>query len=92
MRKLHKKPEGTPKYRGVTWDSKRGMWLCRIMVGGDHRSLGYFSDPYVAACEYDKYKVAIVAAGGHFQRKAKTNAELGLIPHITPEEYRLIVG
>lgn len=83
MRKLHQKPEGVPKYRGVTWDAKMGKWSCRIMVCGEYYFLGWFSDPSLAACFYDRFKVRAADSFGRLQRKAKTNADLGLIPPLT---------
>jgi hypothetical protein len=85
MRKLHKKPEGLPTYRGVVWDARKGMWRCQIVVDYRYYCLGWCSSPYVAACYYDKYKMEAAEAGGLLQRKAVTNAALGLIEPLTSE-------
>jgi hypothetical protein len=93
VRTFHKKPEGALKYRGVTWDSSVGKWRCRLMVGGEYHYLGWYTSAKFAACIYDRAKMkAKEDVGGRLQRKAKTNAELGLIDPLTPEEFEYLDG
>jgi AP2 domain len=91
MRKVHQKPEGVPNYRGVSWASSRGKWVGHLRVGGENLCLGYYSDPYIAACAYDRYRMEVVRLGWVLEGRSKTNAELGLIPPHTLEELRRIV-
>lgn len=86
MQKVHQKPEDVPKYRGVTWDSTTGMWRCRLMLGGEHRTLGWFPYPDIAARFYDKFKTEAAENGFRLQRKTKTNVELKLLKPPTDKD------
>jgi AP2 domain len=90
MRKLHPKPEGVTKYRGVSWDSRNGLWRCQLMVNGRRHYLGWHEDAKIAAMYYDKCKMEAAEVEGSLKRKAKTNAELELIPPLTPKMLELL--
>jgi hypothetical protein len=95
MRKLHPKPEGVRKYRGVTWDSRNGMWRCQIMVEGKYHCLGWHKEADVAAMYYDKCKMEakkFLGDEGRLRRRDKTNVELGHIKPLTPEALELLAS
>jgi hypothetical protein len=90
MSKLHPKPEGVPKYRGVRWDSRKGMWHCQILVDWKYVCLGWYTNPLTAAMCYDSAHMRSVEAGGVLKSNSKTNAELGLIDPLSPRELELM--
>lgn len=85
MSKSNKRPEGVPKYRGVRWHSGRRKWVCQITVHGEYHILGFFGNPWLAACFYDKFKMEAAEAVGTLTHKGETNADLELIKPLTPE-------
>lgn len=56
---------GTSKYKGVSWDKKRGCWVAGIMINRHRRWLGNFEDEAAAARAYD---AAATATFGEFAR------------------------
>jgi hypothetical protein len=68
---MAKRP-GSSRFKGVSWDRRRGRWVAKIMV--DYRSihLGFFDDETAAAEAYDG------AARRYFGEFAATNRSLGL--------------
>lgn len=44
---------GSSRFRGVTWDAKRQLWLAQIAVGGRHRYLGRHATEIEAAIAYN---------------------------------------
>lgn len=44
---------GTSRYKGVSWDSERGMWRAQITVHGKIRFLGRYENEEDAAIIYD---------------------------------------
>jgi AP2 domain len=92
MRKLHPKPTVDPGYRGVSWDSRNGLWRCQLVVNGQYNCLGWHSDPEIAAMYYDKCKMEAAEFEGPLKRKAKTNAELGLIDPLTPKKLEVLAS
>jgi hypothetical protein len=42
------------KYRGICWDKSRNKWMSSIRFMGKNIFLGRFSDPIIAAKEYDR--------------------------------------
>lgn len=67
------------KYRGVTWDTKRGLWKAQCGGRGSHSVLGRFDDEVEAALAYDE------AARGLFGDRAPLNfpGGPGTAPHRT---------
>ena len=59
---------GTSKYRGVSWDSAKGMWVAGISPEGRSRRLGAYSSEESAARAYDEAALQCygVAAGLNF--------------------------
>ena len=51
---------GASRFKGVSFDRKRGKWQVRIRVGGRHRHLGYFDDEIEAAFAYDLAAVELM--------------------------------
>ena len=47
-------PHKTARFKGVHWDSERGLWLAQIKVDGQHVFLGRFGDEDEAARAYDR--------------------------------------
>ncbi len=45
---------GFSKYKGVSWNTKRKVFIAAISVGGKKQYLGYFDDQIKAAKAYDK--------------------------------------
>jgi len=65
-----KKSRGASQYKGVSWDSGRGLWLAFITVHNTSRFLGRFHDERDAALAYD------TAARASFGEFANTNFPL----------------
>lgn len=49
-----KQCNNTSGFKGVTWNKYEGRWVSKIEVSGKTLSLGYFSDPEIAARAYDE--------------------------------------
>lgn len=47
------KPRATSRYRGVSFDSKRRVWLAQIMIAGRQHALGRYEDEIEAALAYN---------------------------------------
>lgn len=71
-----RKSRGTSQYKGVSWDSGRGLWRAFITIHNTTRFLGRFHDERDAALAYD---VAARAAFGEF---ALCNLPLAVIAHL----------
>ncbi len=54
MQNRRKVPNTSSKYKGVTWDKKKGKWMAIIMKEGRNNFLGYFTSEVAAARAYDK--------------------------------------
>jgi len=50
---LSKDKNGTSKYPGVYWSSKRNRWVSTILIGGKRRHLGSFVDEQAASRAYN---------------------------------------
>ena len=55
----------TSRYKGVTWNKKRGVWVASVCVNYKHHFLGHFSLEEEAARAYD---VAALQHRGEFAR------------------------
>ncbi len=60
------------RYKGVTWDQKRGKWAARIQAEGKGQHLGRFNDEIAAAAAYDE------AARKYFGEHAYQNFPNGI--------------
>jgi hypothetical protein len=49
-----KQTNNTSGYKAVNWEKNKNKWRARIKLNGKKRSLGYFTDPVLAAQAYDK--------------------------------------
>jgi hypothetical protein len=58
-----RKTRGASKFKGVSWDSSRGLWRAYITIHNKSRFLGRFHDERDAALAYD---TAARAAFGEF--------------------------
>ena len=45
---------GTSRFKGVSWNKRRGKWIVRISVNGKELYGGYFPDEISAALHYDE--------------------------------------
>lgn len=52
-------------YKGVSFNSHAGKWMAQILVNGEHRYLGLYTDPIEAA---KAYNLAAVELQGEFAR------------------------
>ena len=50
-----KGPNCSSKYKGVTWDVSRQLWISQIGYNGTHAQLGRYSSEIDAALTYDAY-------------------------------------
>lgn len=50
-----KRKNATSKYKGVSWASRNGKWLCMAGKRGTKKNLGYFVDEIEAARTYNEY-------------------------------------
>lgn len=62
---------GTSRFKGVSWNMRRGRWMAGIMVNRKHKYLGLFEDEELAARAYD------AAALIHFGEFAYVNFKEG---------------
>lgn len=60
-------------FKGVSWNKGMKKWCAQIESRGDHRIIGYFEDPMVAAAAYDE------CLSNLFGEFAATNHKLGLL-------------
>jgi len=60
---------GSSKYKGVCWDSSKGLWMASIYLDGKNKYLGRFTSEREAAGTYD------AAAKEHFGEWARLNFE-----------------
>jgi hypothetical protein len=58
---------GTSKYKGVSWEKRRGIWEAYICPSGKKIHLGYFHNEIDAAKAYDKKAIEL------YQNFAKPN-------------------
>ena len=56
---------GSSKYKGVTWDKSRSLWIAGVKVDGKRFNLGRFKDEGDAARAYD---AAALKAWGEYAR------------------------
>lgn len=49
---------GSSRFKGVTWNKRRGKWCAKIQVRGQWHHLGYFDDELDAARAYDEAALA----------------------------------
>lgn len=54
MQNSRKRKNATSKYKGVSWNTRKGLWRSRLYTSGVTQELGYYSDEEEAAKEYDK--------------------------------------
>ena len=59
-----RKSRGASQYKGVSWDSSRGLWRASITIHNTSKHLGRFHDEREAAVAY--YAAARAAAFGPF--------------------------
>lgn len=57
----------TSGFKGVSWCKRSRKWMASIRINKLKKTLGYFTDPIVAAKAYD------VAAKSHFKTFARVN-------------------
>lgn len=51
----NKNPRGTSKYLGVSWHKIGCKWRCNIVINGESKHLGLFTDEIQAALKYNEY-------------------------------------
>ncbi len=68
---------GTSKFKGVTLDKARGLWIAQITVDGVHAALGRFVTEEEAAAAYNR---AAVAAWGEFAHRNDVSPDVVPVP------------
>jgi hypothetical protein len=58
---------GSSRYKGVSWNARKELWLVHFRANGRYHYVGYFEDEFEAAKAYD---AAAVQVSGEF---AQTN-------------------
>lgn len=56
---------GSSRFKGVSWSSRKGLWLVQFRWNGQYHYVGYFRDEIDAAIAYD---TAILPLAGEFAR------------------------
>lgn len=87
--------ELTSRFKGVSWDEKRGRWLAQIRKEEVYRHLGRFDDEVEAAEVYDAAARELFGEHAHqnFPKGATVPARTGLDPRSNPvrkkQKYRV---
>ena len=55
MMNMHRIKTGKSKYKGVSWNTKKGKWQIRIMVESVYKSIGYTTDEKEGAILYNAH-------------------------------------
>lgn len=51
---IHKKKRSSSRYKGVTWEKRRKVWVSQICIGGKHIYIGSFRLEKDAAVAYNE--------------------------------------
>ena len=73
------RPNSSSKFKGVSWNTAKNMWVAQIYKDGKHEFLGYFFDESDAATCYNNRAVILFGNNAHINKVEIFNAESQLL-------------